>query len=238
MRLRTRPPLLTSLLTMWETNSEVDSERMSSEAVTDDECPGNSTNCYKPPCAVDHFMGGSGYSRSEHANLALLPPVAVADPSSVMSIEADILKSSSPAKSVHCGATSSAKWLQAKVRHKPNWHAFASVARRGGLCVRPNVVQLVRNWCSEREIHKDVDVFSKHPPLALAPKIIFTGVQEAFVQRVGKFNLVGVATHKECIIELCKRLLVKCVKGSCCFLPGRGMSRGRLWGKSRLIGWR
>ena len=154
----------------WETNSEADSEGMSSEAVTDDECVGNSTNRYKPPCAPDHFMGGWGYSRAEQANLASSPPVAVTDPSSLMSIVADILKSSSPAKPVQCGATSSVKRLQAKVRHKPKWHAFASVARRGDLCLRPNVVQLVRDWCSEREIHIDVDVFSKHPPLALARK--------------------------------------------------------------------
>ena len=154
----------------WETNSEADSEGMSSEAVTDDECVGNSTNRYKPPCAPDYFMGGGGYSCVEQANLASSPPVAVTDRSSLMSMEADILKSFSPAKPVQFGATSSVKRLQAKVRHKPKWHAFASVARRGDLCLRPEVVQMVRDSCSEREIHIDLDVFSKNPPLALAPK--------------------------------------------------------------------
>ena len=143
---------------------------MSFEVVTDDECVSNSTNSYKPPCAPDHFMGGRGYSGAEHANLASSPPVGVTDPSSLMSIEADILKPSSAAKPVQCGATLSLKRLQAKMHHKPKWHAFASVARRGDLCLRPNVVQLVCGWCSEREIHIDVDVSSKHAPLALAPK--------------------------------------------------------------------
>ena len=152
---------------LWETNSEAEKEGMSSEAPTDDECAGNSKNCYKPPCAPDNLIGGWGYSRAEQANLASSPPVAVADPSSLMSIEADTVKSSSPAKPVQCGATSSVKRLQTKVRHKPKWHAFASVARRGDFCLRPNVVQLVRDWFTECE---DVDKGSKHPPLALAPK--------------------------------------------------------------------
>ena len=95
---------------------------------------------------------------------------ALTHPSSLLSIEVDILKSSSPAKPVQCAATSSVKRLQANVRHKAKLHAFASVARRGELCLTPNVVQLVFDWCRERDIHIDVDVFSKHPPLPLAPK--------------------------------------------------------------------
>ena len=142
---------------------------MSSEAVTDDDCVSKSTNRYKTPCAPDHFMHLWGCSHAEQANPASSPPVAATDPSGLMSIEADILKSSSPAKPVQCGATSSVKQLQAKVHHKPKWHAFASVARHGDLCLRPNVAQLVRDWCTKQEIHIDVDVFSKHLPSALAP---------------------------------------------------------------------
>ena len=48
--------------TFWgEANSEVDSEGMSSEAVTDDECVGNCTNRYKLPFAPDHFMARCSY---------------------------------------------------------------------------------------------------------------------------------------------------------------------------------
>ena len=55
----------------WEYKSKADSEGMSSEAVTDDECVGSSTNRYKPPCAGDTFMRWSGYSRAERQNLPL-----------------------------------------------------------------------------------------------------------------------------------------------------------------------
>ena len=162
---------------------------MSSEAVTDDECVGKSTNRYKTPCAPDHLMGRWGCSQAEQAYPASSPPSAVTDPSGLMSIEADILKSSSPAKPVHCGAASSVKRLQAKVHHKPKWHALPSVARRGDLCLRPNVAHMVRDWCTEHEIHIEAS------PLGPCAINRFTGIQGAFVQGVGRLNLVSVATH-------------------------------------------
>ena len=151
--------------------------------------------------------------------------MAVTDPSSLMSIEADILKSSSLAKPVQCGPTSSVERLQAKVRHESKCHAFACVARRGDLCLRLNVVQWVRDWCSEHEIHMDVDVFSKHPPLALAPKTFSRVFKGRFYEEwVG--STLWVLPFTGMYPRGVQKTLVKGSKKSCCFLPESSMSGG------------
>ena len=80
----------------WDTSSEAESEGMSSEAVTDDESASGSRRQRNHLCAPDHFMGGWGYFRSEQEQLASAPPVASADPCTLVSIESAMLKSDPP----------------------------------------------------------------------------------------------------------------------------------------------
>ena len=125
----------------WDTSSEAESERMSSEAVTDDESASGSHRHHNLFCAPDRFMGGWGYSRSEQEQCASAPSVSSVDPRTLASIESPMLKSEPRTcfgrQTQVESRVSRVSRLQSRVRPGMRWNTFAATAQRGELCLKP-----------------------------------------------------------------------------------------------------